>query len=166
VQSFPPCAQRQREAERQTFSEPGKDHGRRERRTITTTASLNHHLDWPGVQQVCRVVRQRTKDNQTTTETAYYITSLSRRQANAEQLAKVIRDHWGRTENGLHWVRDVVLDEDRCTIFKSHSPQNWAGVRNAALDFLRNLKIDSFAATIRSFTRQSSRLFVILGYVK
>lgn len=118
------------------------------------------------MKQVVRVVRRRTKHGKTTTETAYSITSLSRRKANAEQLAKVIRDHWGRTENGLHWVRDVVLDEDRCTIFQGHSPHNWAGVRNAALDFLRTLKIDSFAATIRSFTRNSSRLFTILGFVK
>ena len=116
--------------------------------------------------QVCRVERQRTKNGKATTETAYYITSLSRRKANAEQLAAIIRDHWGRIENGVHWVRDVVLDEDRCTIFKGHSPQNWAAVRNAALDFLRVLKINSFAATIRTFTRNSSRLFAILGFVK
>lgn len=112
------------------------------------------------------MVRHRTRNGKTTTETAYYITSLSRRKANAEQLADLIRDHWGRTENGLPWIRDVVLDEDRCTIFKGHSAQNWAGVRNAALDFLRTLKIDNFAATLRSFTRYSSRLFAILGYVK
>lgn len=143
----------------------GKGHGRRERRTLTSTPALNHHLDWPSVGQVCRVVRQRTRNNQTTTETAYYITSLSRHQANAEQLAHMIRDHWGCIENGVHWVRDVVLNEDRCTIFKGHSPQNWAAVRNAALDFLRTLKIDNIAATIRNFTRNSSRLFAIMGYV-
>jgi predicted transposase YbfD/YdcC len=131
-----------------------------------STHALSHHLDWPGAGQVCRVVRRRTKNGKTTTEAAYYITSLSRRKANAEQLAKLIRDHWGRTENGVHWLRDVVFDEDRCTIFKGHSPQNWATVRNAALDLLRTLKIDRFAATIRSFTRNTSRLFSILGYVK
>lgn len=115
--------------------------------------------------QVCRVVRQWTKNDKTTTETAYYITSLSRRKANAEQLAAIIRDHWGCIENGVHWIRDVVLDEDRCTIVKGHTPQSWATVRNTALDFLRTLKIDNFAATIRSFTRYSQRLFAILGYV-
>ena len=105
-------------------------------------------------------------DGQTTTETAYSITSLSRQQANAEQLAKIIRDHWGRIENGVHWVRDVVFDEDRCTIHRGHSPQNWATARNAALNFLRTLKIDNLAATIGSYTRNSLRLFALLGYVK
>lgn len=143
-----------------------KGHGRLERRTLISTTALNQHLDWPGVQQVCRIVCQRTKHGQTTIETAYYITSLSRHQANAAQLARQIRDHWGRIENGLHWVRDVVLDEDRCTIQRGHSPHNWATARNAALAFLRSLKTDNLAATIRSFTRNSLRLFTRLGYVK
>jgi predicted transposase YbfD/YdcC len=152
--------------ERQTFSEPDKGHGRIERRTLTSTVALNHHLDWPGVQQVCRVERARTRHGKTTTETAYYITSLPRHKATAAQLETLIRDHWGRIENGVHWVRDVVLDEDRCTIFRGHSPQNWATARNAALNFLRSLKTDNLAATIRNFTRNSLRLFAILGYVK
>ena len=118
------------------------------------------------MKQVCRVVRQRTKRGQTTTETAYYITSLSRQKAHAERLSVLVRDHWGAIENGVHWVRDVVLDEDRCTIFRGCSPQNWATVRNAALNFLRHLKTKHLAAKLRSFTWNSHRLFAILGYVK
>jgi len=164
--SFPPYAQRQRESERDTFSEPGKAHGRRERRTLTSSIALNNHLDWPGVKQVCRVVRERTKHGQTTTETAYYVTSLSRRRADAKKLSTLIRDHWGAIENGVHWVRDVVLNEDRCTIFRGRSPQNWATVRNAALNFLRYLKTDNLAAKLRNFAWNSHRLFAMLGYVK
>lgn len=128
--------------------------------------ALNDHLDWPGVQQVCRVVRRRRQHGRTTSETAYYITSLPRHRADAARLAQLIRQHWGRIENGVHWVRDVVFDEDRCTIWKGHSPHNWATVRNAALNLLRHLKTDNLAAKLRSFTRNSSRLFTILGYVK
>ena len=132
---------------------------------MTSTVALNHHLDWPGVRQVCRVVRRRTKDGKTTIETAYYITSLSRHTADAARLAQLIRDHWGRIENGVHGVRDVVFDEDRCTIVRGHSPHNWATVRNAALNLLRHLKTDNLASKLRSFTRNSLRLFTILGYV-
>lgn len=117
------------------------------------------------MRQVVRVVRRRTKDGQTTTETAYYITSLSRHKASTARLAQLIRDHWGRMENGVHWVRDVVFDEDRCTIWRGHSPHNWATVRNAALNLLRYLKTDNLASKLRSFTRNSRRLFAILGYV-
>lgn len=152
--------------ERQTFSAPGKGHGRRERRTLISTVALNHHLNWPGVKQVGRLVRQRIKDGKASIETAYYISSLPRGKATAEQLSALIRDHWGRIENGVHWVRDVVLDEDRCTIYRGHSPQNWATVRNAALNYFRSLKTDNLAKAFRNFTRNSSRLFASLGYVK
>lgn len=81
-------------------------------------------------------------------------------------MAELIRDHWGGLENGVHWVRDLVLDEDRCTIFRGHSPRNWATARNAALNFLRRLKTGNLAATIRSFTRNSLWLFANLGYMK
>ena len=112
------------------------------------------------------MVRRRTKNGRTTTETAYYVTSLSRRRANAKQLSALVRDHWGAIENGVHWVRDVVLNEDRCTISPGCSPQNWATMRNAVLNFLRHLKTDNLAAKLRSFAWNSQRLFAILGYVK
>lgn len=141
-----------------TSARLGKDHGLIERRTLTSTSALNHHLDWPGVQQVCRVVRHRTACGRTTTETAYDITSRSRQKASAKQLAQTIRNHWGRIENGVHWVRDTAFDEDRC-------PHNWATVRNAALNFLLRLKASNLTAKLRSFTRNSQRLFAILGGV-
>lgn len=112
------------------------------------------------------MVRQRTRHGRTTPQTSYYITSLSRQRASAAQLAALIRDHWGAIENGVHWVRDVVLDEDRCTIFRGRSPHNWATVRNATLNFLRRLKTGNLAAKLRSFTWNSQCLFAILGYVK
>lgn len=164
--SFPPYGQHQRELERQTFSEPDKGHGRQERRTLISTVALNQHLNWPGVKQVCHIARRRTQNGKTSTEIAYYICSLPRHKASAEQLEGMIRAHWGRIENGVHWVRDVVLNEDRCTIFRGHSPHNWATARNAALNLLRVLKTDNLAATIRTFTRNSLRLFAILGFVK
>lgn len=86
--------------------------------------------------------------------------------AHAAQRAKIFRDHGGRIENGGHGVRDVVFDEDRCTIQRGHSPQNGATARNVALNFLHTLKTDNLAATISSFIRYSFRLFSLLGCVK
>lgn len=94
--------QRQREAEKQSHSTLDKGHGRLERRTLTSTTSLNNDLDWAGVQQVCRVERKRTIANETTVEICYFITSVSRTSANAEQLLEVCCNHWGAIENGLH----------------------------------------------------------------
>jgi predicted transposase YbfD/YdcC len=142
-----------------------KGHGRLETRTITTTTSLVHHVRWPGVKQVCRIVRERTRHGQREVETAYYVSSLSRARADAAQLLALVRDHWGAIENGVHHVRDTTFDEDRCTIFRGHAAENLAAFRNMALNWLRQTGSVNLAATIRSFTRKSQRLFTKLGFV-
>lgn len=113
-----------------------------------------------------QVTRQRTIRQKTTTEVVYYITSLPRERADAAQLLELIRGHWGATENGLHWVRDEVFGEDRSTIFRGHSPQNWAALRNASLNWLRRQGLTQFASTLRSFNRHPDRLFTRIGLVK
>ncbi len=110
--------------------------------------------------------RERRIRGKRETETAFYVTSLTPKQANATRLLKLSRSHWGAIENGLHHVRDTTLDEDRCTIFRGHAAENLATFRNAALNWLRQLGADNLASTIRSFTRNSQRLFAILGHVK
>lgn len=117
------------------------------------------------MKQVCRVVRERIRHGRRETETAYYVTSLPRSRANATQLLALVRDHWGAIENGLHHVRDTTLDEDRCTIFRGHAAENLAAFRNTALNWLRHTGAVNLAATIRSFTRKSQRLFTQLGFV-
>lgn len=141
-----------------------KGHGRIERRTLTSTTVLNGYLDWPGVQQVCRIERERRIGAKRETETVYYVSSLPRTLAGPEDLLKLARDHWGAIENGLHYVRDEVLGEDRSTIFRGHAPQNLAALRNGALNWLRSGGIDRISTTLRSFARNPLRLFTRLGY--
>jgi len=150
--------------EREFATSVEKGHGRIERRTLTSTTVLNGYLDWPGVQQVCRIERERRLKGRSERETAYYITSLPRAQAGPEDLLELARNHWGATENGLHWVRDEVLGEDRSTIRTGHAPQNLAALRNGALNWLRQSGYDKVAATLRSFARNPLRLFTMLGY--
>lgn len=150
--------------ERERASTLDKGHGRLERRTITTTTVLNRYLNWPGVQQVCQVQRERIRGGVTERETVYYITSLSRSRANAPQLLELVRDHWGAIENGLHYVRDEAFGEDRSTIFRGQAPQNLAALRNAALNWLRRSGVDKITATLRSFARNPLRLLSQFGY--
>jgi predicted transposase YbfD/YdcC len=150
--------------ERERATSVDKGHGRIERRTLTSTTVLNGYLDWPGVEQVCRIERERRIGTQVERETVLGITSLPRTLAGPEDLLTLARDHWGAIENGLHWVRDEVLGEDRSTIFRGHAPQNLAALRNAALNCLRSAGIDKISATLRSFARYPLRLFTKLGY--
>jgi predicted transposase YbfD/YdcC len=141
-----------------------KGHGRVERRTLTSTTVLNDCLDWPGVQQVCRIARERRSGTKVERETVHYITSLPRTLMGPDDLLRLARDHWGAIENRLHWVRDEVFGEDRSTIRTGHAPQNLAALRNGALNWLRTGGTGTISATLRSFARNPLRLFTRLGY--
>jgi predicted transposase YbfD/YdcC len=170
---FPPYQQRQRRAERQSATQADKGHGRREQRVIETTAKLNAHLatlGWSSVRQVFRLVRQRqqrdpeTGELKTTRELAYGITSLSREQADAQQVAAHVRAHW-KIENQLHYVRDVTFHEDACRIRTGHGPQHLAAARNTAMAICRLNNYSNVAATRRDFAWNPQRIFSLLGFV-
>jgi hypothetical protein len=150
------------EAERETVSTLGKGHGRVEIRRLISSTLLNEHLDWPGVKQVCQITRTTTRKSKTTTEVAYGITSVGRDRVHALGLLIWNRDHWG-IENKIHWVRDESFGEDRCRVRTNSAPQILAGVRNVAINWLRNLKVDNIAQALRENGWNSQRLFAKLG---
>ncbi|WP_460709122.1 ISAs1 family transposase, partial [Myceligenerans halotolerans] len=100
----------------------GKAHGRVEERVyqvveITPPASGSAGgLSLPGARQAIRVTstRRTPGGGKATTATLYYVTSLGPEDATGTQIAEMIRARWG-IENRLHWLRDVVFDEDRHT---------------------------------------------------
>ena len=68
------------------------------------------------------------------TQTRYYVLSKA---FPAERVLQVVRSHWG-IENQLHWVLDVVFDEDAARNRKGSGPQNLAILRKLALNLLRS----------------------------
>ena len=54
-----------------------------------------------------------------------------------KRLLAITRSHWG-IENQLHWVLDMVFDEDRARNRKDHGPENIAVLRKLALNLLRS----------------------------
>lgn len=97
----------------QTAQSVDKGHGRREKRTLTTSSMLTDYVDWPSVAQVFKLERQVTN---TTTgefrqEIVYGITSLTTQKADAQRLNSLVREYWG-IENGLHYRRDKSMQED------------------------------------------------------
>jgi len=120
--------------ERETATTINKGHGRLERRTLTATGALNAYLEWPGVQQAFRLVRERTVRGQTSVVTVYGITSLSRDKASAAQLLKLTRQHWG-IERLFH-VRDVTFGEDACRVRTGHAPLILSSLRNLCIHLL------------------------------
>ena len=112
------------------------DHGRIE----TRRAAIVHEVAWlaethafPGLKAIGKVTAAREQDGRTTTATRYYLLS---RPLSAARFLDVVRAHW-QIENCLHWVLDVVLDEDHARARKDHAPENLARLRRFALNVLR-----------------------------
>jgi predicted transposase YbfD/YdcC len=171
---FPPYGQRQRDAERQTASTLDKGHGRRERRTLTSTTALNRfvqqQLGWSSVRQVFRITREctwtdrETGRRKTSREVVYGITDLSREQADAARLLHLNRGHWG-IENSVFYVRDEAFAEDRCRVRRGSAPEVLTGLRNAALNLLRLNGSTNISASLRSCSwnlQHIRKLFPIL----
>ena len=55
------------------------------------------------------------------------------------RFARGTRSHWG-IENSLHWVLDMVFDEDRCRIRKGNAPESMSVMRHIALSLFRQDK--------------------------
>ena len=87
---------------------------------------------WSNLKSVGMVESIGQVDDKTTVETPYFMSSL---ESNGEQLANYVRSHWA-IENSLHWVLDVALKQDDCRIRKDNAPQNFAVMRQIAVNLL------------------------------
>lgn len=79
-------------------------------RRVSAFDNLDHiSTDWIGLKRIVQVERLGTRPGKPYEETVYYISSIA---LEASDFAQGIRGHWG-VENRLHWVKDVVFDEDK-----------------------------------------------------
>ena len=109
-------------------------------------------LDWPGVEQLFRLVRQVTqhKSQQTTTEVVYGLTSCPPKRASAAQLLDWIRAYWG-IENGLHYRRDKTLQEDATRISLPKMPVVMATINNFIIGLTQKLGYSNLPEARRIF---------------
>lgn len=160
----------------------GDRHGEREeRRTLEASTEVVAYLgepeageadeeqigDWPGLGQVCRVVREievvsGTRAGETRREEAYALTSLPPEQANAARRLALWRGHW-QLENSLHYVRDVTLGEDACQVRSGSAPAVFAACRNTTLNLLRRAGHANIAAALRRYAMYPREALALLG---
>lgn len=131
-------------------------------RTLHVHPGLDGWSDWPGLQQVCRIVHQTRRHGRWEVEVHYKVTSLPFEQADAEDLLQFSRGHWA-IENRLHYVRDVTLGEDASRIRSGSAPQAMAALRNTVLSVLRLTGAKNCAAGLRAFGWQPERAAEVLG---
>jgi predicted transposase YbfD/YdcC len=113
-----------------------EQHGRIEVRRYWTTSlldSLRTKDQWQGLQSVGMVESERSLNGETTTDQRYSILRLA---TNARTFGTSVRAHWG-IETTVHWVLDVAFREDMSRIRMDHGPENFALIRDIALNLLQ-----------------------------
>lgn len=132
-----------------------KDHGRIETRQAflcTDIEWLKEKEGWLGLNAIGMIKSSRTIKGVTVHENRYFITSLK----DVDKASKALRAHWG-IENSLHWVLDMIFDEDASRVRKDHSPQNLAIVRKFSLNLLRKVRDMSETMKKKPFTKFQTR---------
>jgi predicted transposase YbfD/YdcC len=119
-----------------------KGHGRIETRTVTVAREVDWlggerrfpgELRLPDVAAIVRVESKAELKDRCRFETRYYVASAP---LSAQAAAGAIRGHWGM-EKQLHWVLDVVFNEDQSRLRKGHDAANMAIVRHFAINQVR-----------------------------
>ena len=114
----------------------GAGHGRIETRTLKTAHVKG--LGFPGARQAMKITRWRqdTATGKTSRETVYAITSLTSAHATAQDLARLIREHWSIEAH--HHIRDVTFTEDTATSRTGYGPVNLATIRAAIIAAIKD----------------------------
>jgi predicted transposase YbfD/YdcC len=126
----------------ETIIDYDKGHGRVEERTVT----ISRETDWlsgtrrfpgelrlPGAATIIKVSSKTELRDRCRFDTRFFISSAT---LSAAVAATTVRGHWG-IENRLHWVLDVVFDEDQARLRTGHGAKNMAVVRHFALNLVR-----------------------------
>jgi predicted transposase YbfD/YdcC len=113
-------------------------HDRREwrRATVIRDTSLAAANDFPGIVALARVTSRR-RPHGGRAERPFIRYYLLSKYIPAKKLLRIVRSHWA-IENQLHWILDVVFDEDANRTRKGNAPENLAIVRRLALNVIRS----------------------------
>ena len=138
----------------------------RSERVTTRSVSVFDDLsginsEWVGLARLVKVERTGTRAGKPYHQIAYYISSLN---FNAAQFAQGIRGHWG-IENRLHWVKDVVLQEDSSRMRQGLAPANLSIIRSLAIAILRYNGYASITTAMRMIGHNLEQIFLLIGKV-
>lgn len=123
--------------------------GRKVQRLVEVFAPpQNIDSKWKGVGSVIRVTRSGERDGDSYSTLSYYLSSLPPK---SERIAKLIRGHW-QVENRLHWVKDVIFDEDKSPQKAGNAPINLSIMKTWVLSVFRLNGFDSIKGAIDQFS--------------
>lgn len=129
-----------------------KGHGRLEKRTLSLIADPDSFIDWPGVRQIFKLDRfsRELNTGRTSHQTVYGLTSCPPSFADAHQLLQWTQNYWA-IENGLHYRRDVTLQEDATRASHTGLAKSLAILNNFLIGLVHNLGFNNLASARRFF---------------
>lgn len=143
-----------------SYQSQDNSHGRRITRKVSVFRIPQEIQPlWVNAQTFIQVKRSGTRREKLYQETAYY---LSSRQENARVFADAIQGHW-RIENQLHWVKDVIFQEDKSPVFQFQPAINFSVLSTMALNLFRILGFVSVTEGRRWLSGNVWRLMILLA---
>ena len=97
---------------------------------------LTQKKDWAGLKSIAMTKNTVTKNNKTTTETRYFISSLP---LDVKEISRAIRSHW--MVESYHWHLDVTFHEDANRTVDKEAAYNLNIIRKIAINTLRLLDV-------------------------
>jgi predicted transposase YbfD/YdcC len=137
-----------------------KSHGRHINREVSVfSVPETIQALWKGSQKFIQVKRSGIRGkNKPYQETAYYLSSCLE---NSQVFGEKIRGHWG-IENQLHWVKDVVFQEDNSPIHHFQSMTNLSVLSTIAMNLYRFLGFLSITTGRRWLSQRLWGLHILL----
>ena len=129
------------------FEQTEKTRNRLIHRTVEVfSPPLNLDSSWTGVESVIKIFRSGVRSNHDyeSDYPAYYISSLP---PTSSLIPQGIRRHWS-IENRLHWVKDVVTQEDTSPQLKGLASTNISLIKSWVINLLRVHGFDSMTEAL------------------
>lgn len=143
----------------QTWSSSGVNRNRRVTRNVRVyNCTGKFEPAWKGIRSAICIDQIGTRAGIPYSQRRWFISSLS---ASAATFAHLIREHW-QIENGLHWVKDVVLNEDRSPHSHPNAAINLSLCRNFVLNLLRLNGFASVTQGLRAIAHDIPRLLLLV----
>ena len=145
-------------------AETTRARGRTETRTLKILLPAGEtRARFPHARQILRIERAvtgRRGTADTTTVQAYAVTSLGPLDADAPDLARYLRGHWGI--EALHHIRDVTYAEDAGRARTGGTPRVMATVRNTSISLLKLAGWNNIAAANRHMAAHHAEALALL----
>jgi len=131
-------------------------HGRLDERVLTSSSMLADYQGWPYLAQAFQLVRISQRPHRRSREVRYGITSAPANCLSAPEMLARVRGHW-QIENGLHYRRDVSLDEDASKARMGQAPHVLATLNNFICGLTAQAGVTNLAALQRAMAAAVDR---------